>query len=296
MSDKYSYEQYLAETKVNTSAIGRYIDKITNNDQRLDALVKLQFEQTRLLQEYLSNSAKQQYVASGQPYYNTRNFKLDIARADEEIQLPGNTVIAYTDGILDNCLIKLDSSTNDPIYLNEFNPYYHALGFTKIYLTTDAQSGKYLRLLITRGSPPGNTVGDMNVHIQSNQKVGLFLQPEFAANTGTYKNFTNIAGGVVPGGTVGTTYVVPLSKTLYITQIGAALYTTGADAELNQICLCQVYDSLANQYWAQGGNGGVSVIFNTPLVISGGTTVTFSTTNFSNHNCSVFNAASGYEL
>jgi hypothetical protein len=73
---------------------------------------------------------------------------LDNALTDKELYLPGKSVTAYTNGTLEGIILKLDSQTNDAVYLNEFNPLICADGFTKLYLTTTAQANKYLRILV----------------------------------------------------------------------------------------------------------------------------------------------------
>lgn len=84
--------------------------------------------------------------------YNVLTYKLDAARVapGKKEEIPGDTITAYTDGTLVGCFIRMDSPANDPIPLNEFNPYYYPAKFKKFWLTTTAQAGKYLRLHIGR--------------------------------------------------------------------------------------------------------------------------------------------------
>lgn len=84
------------------------------------------------------------------PPYNIRKFLLDSARTDEEINIPGDSITAYTDGTLVGTFIKFDDPTNDAIPLHEFNPYYYPAKFDRLYLTHTQQIGKYLRLHIGR--------------------------------------------------------------------------------------------------------------------------------------------------
>lgn len=91
--------------------------------------------------------------------YEVKPYALDTARADEEIVIDGDFIIAYTDGDLSGCGMKLHSDQNDLILFSNFNPVRSA--FYKFYLTTTAQAGKTLRLFIGREAAaetqPGTT-------------------------------------------------------------------------------------------------------------------------------------------
>lgn len=97
-------------------------------------------------------------IAEGEPLpvtyteYNVRKYPLDTARPEpgERIDLPGDSLTAYTNGTLAGCYIRLESPSADAIPLNEFNPYRYTKGWKRFYLETPAQSGKYLRLHIGR--------------------------------------------------------------------------------------------------------------------------------------------------
>ncbi len=84
--------------------------------------------------------------------YNVRRYPLDTARPEpgERVDLPGDSLTAYTNGTLAGCYIRLESPSADAIPLNEFNPYKYTKGWKRFYLETPAQSGKYLRLHIGR--------------------------------------------------------------------------------------------------------------------------------------------------
>ena len=86
------------------------------------------------------------------PPYSVRTYKLDAARSapGQEINIPGDSITAFTNGTLAGCFVRLDSQTNDAIPLNEFNPYYYPARFKKFWLETTLQAGKYLRLHIGR--------------------------------------------------------------------------------------------------------------------------------------------------
>lgn len=91
--------------------------------------------------------------------YEVREYALDTARADAEIVIDGDFVIAWTDGDLSGCGMKLHNAENDIFYFNNFNPVRSS--FFKFYLTTTAQAGKKLRLFIGREAAaetqPGTT-------------------------------------------------------------------------------------------------------------------------------------------
>ncbi len=84
--------------------------------------------------------------------YNVRRYPLDTARPapGERIDLPGDSLTAYTNGTLVGCYIRLESPSADAIPLNEFNPYKYTKGWKRFYLETPAQAGIYLRLHIGR--------------------------------------------------------------------------------------------------------------------------------------------------
>lgn len=84
--------------------------------------------------------------------YNVLKFPLDIARPapGQEIEIPGDTITAYTDGTLVGCYIRIGEPIGDAIPLNEFNPYRYWAKFSGFRLETTAQAGKYLRLHIGR--------------------------------------------------------------------------------------------------------------------------------------------------
>lgn len=84
--------------------------------------------------------------------YLVRTYLLDTARPfpGERVDLPGDSLTAYTNGTLAGCFIRLNSPSADAIPINEFNPYKYTKGWTRFYLETPAQAGKYLRLHIGR--------------------------------------------------------------------------------------------------------------------------------------------------
>ena len=91
--------------------------------------------------------------------YEVKEYALDTARTDELVVIDGDFVIAFTDGDLAGCSVKLHSEQNDSIAFSNFNPVRST--FYKFYLTTTAQAGKKLRLFIGREAAaetqPGTT-------------------------------------------------------------------------------------------------------------------------------------------
>jgi len=103
-------------------------------------------------QEYFPEPTPGPPPFPGLPPYNVAAYKLDTARTapGKRIDLSGDTITAYTNGTLAGCFIRLDAPGNDPLPLNEFNPYYYPAKFQKFWLETPGQPGKYLRLHIGR--------------------------------------------------------------------------------------------------------------------------------------------------
>ena len=85
------------------------------------------------------------------PPYNVRAIPMDTALTNKEIELPGANLSVSTDGSLAGVTIKFDSTVNDTILLDRFKDFYsYPGGFTKIYVTFTAQSGKTLYLFVSR--------------------------------------------------------------------------------------------------------------------------------------------------
>ena len=148
-----TYEEYLAELNKKLSRFERLADSASGIDERLDLLARLSIENLKLLREGL----KVQYpppLFPELPHYNVLKFLLDTARPTpgDEIEMPGDMITAFTDGTLAGTYIRLDSPTADAIPLNEFNPYRLTTGWTKFWLETTSQPGKYLRLHIGRAA------------------------------------------------------------------------------------------------------------------------------------------------
>ena len=91
-------------------------------------------------------------AAQGIPLYTVRKYSLATARTDEELQISGDLLAAWTDGTLIGCSVNIDSATADDIPLDKFNPITYPTGWEKIYLTTAAQTGKTLFLFFGRAA------------------------------------------------------------------------------------------------------------------------------------------------
>jgi len=326
-----NYQAYLEELGQKLNALEILTDKATGIDDRLDILAHLQIEQLRLLK---SSILAQPNLITGIPPYNTRRFSLDTARPEpgDEVSIPGNSIIAYTNGTLEDIYIRLDNPTRDAVHLYEFNPYYHSLGFGQFYLETTTQPGKYLRLLVLRGLP-GNVVGNLAVNIVAQdlaqiavdiatqtlsnlsvnitaqdlaelvikiaaQTVGIYLQPEWAATEGIDKNFYGEAANIASKSAGGGAYTVPAGKTLYLVGMTFFLYgAAAADRDLLQIGVGALINGTDNIWLATvGGNGGGNITFPKPIVLVGGKLLYYYCYNFSNHLANLGISTWGYEV
>lgn len=92
--------------------------------------------------------------------YIIKEYPLDTARADVEIEIEGDFILAYTDGDMTGCKVRLYNKMNDQIPLQAYNGV-KVLRFFRFFLTTSAQAGKTLTLFIGREAAgetqPGTT-------------------------------------------------------------------------------------------------------------------------------------------
>lgn len=130
------------------------------------------------------------------------------------------------------------------------------------------------------------------------QRVGVYLQPEWAAKEGDDKNFKAVDADKAPSEAVYVGYTVPTGKTLFITQLGFSSHGhNAADRDKHQMCHGSIEDNtLSTRIWLQGGNGGGSQSFSKPIAIPEDHQVNFLCYNFANHNCDLKVAAGGYEV
>ena len=79
--------------------------------------------------------------------YSIKTFKLDTARTDEPVEIEGDFIHAWTDGVYDGIGVRLGREQNDLCYFKRRNPI-SGFNFWKFYLTNTAQAGKTLDLMI----------------------------------------------------------------------------------------------------------------------------------------------------
>lgn len=129
-------------------------------------------------------------------------------------------------------------------------------------------------------------------------KSGVYLRPEWAAKEGTDKNFYGEALNVLSDVQVSMSYLVPSGKTLYMLSYSVVLYAqTRTEGDLNQMVVGTIWGSdIAEARVYIGGNGGASINFPKPLVLSAGVTVYFYLRNVSAHTAGVGLVAMGYEV
>lgn len=152
-----TYEEFL-RTRALISAKEDWKTVVRAIDERLDFLNYQLDKLIQLWQRFTPGTA--QYVPTypeaqaelGVPLYNIKEFLLNTARSDEEIDISGDTFAAWSDGTLIGCSINIDSATVDDIPLDKFNPFSYPKGWKKLYLTTTAQTGKKLFLFIGRAA------------------------------------------------------------------------------------------------------------------------------------------------
>lgn len=92
---------------------------------------------------------RKQIESGGWVPYNTKTFKLDVARTDEKVVIEGDFIHAWTDGVLDGIGVRIGRVQNDLLYFKRRNPV-SGFNFWEFYLTNTAQAGKTLDLMIGR--------------------------------------------------------------------------------------------------------------------------------------------------
>jgi len=283
-------ENKLSELEAKRTWLEAQLDKVTSLDERLALLTQVNLRILEALQAQIPQPIQPtQEIA---PYF-TKYFPLDSARINEEIQVSGNTLLAFSDGNLSECLVRLDSPLNDSISLLEFNGAYLGAGFEKLYLTTSAQTGKYLRLLIIRGV--GSSVAGINIQAQS---AGIFLQPEWSARQDIDKSIRAYATNEGFEQSASTSYVVPTDKTLYIVSVSFIQHVnTATNYDHHLWGECHLIDNTSGTtLYKIAGNGGGNLVLPKPAVISGGNEFLLYIINYSNITCYLDGVALGYEL
>ncbi len=124
----------------------------------------------------------------------------------------------------------------------------------------------------------------------------VISRSEWAAKEGTHVDYIG-ANDLQPfDGEVLFPFNVPAGVKLYITQFGFASFPSAiADADKLQICVAMIKDATLGTYlWYQGGNGGGSQTFPTPIVIPGAHAGTLHCVTRAAHNSDVRVYAGGY--
>ena len=140
------YAEYLRTHKGST----RWDKVVSTLDERLDYL-NLQIGELVALQRQVVMPKGPEPIRT-LPHYNVRVYPLDTARTDEEMQIDGDHIAAWTNGTLIGCTVKPDAPTEDAIPLDKFNPIVYPTRFARFYLTTTAQVAKTLYLFIGRAA------------------------------------------------------------------------------------------------------------------------------------------------
>lgn len=144
----------------------------------------------------------------------------------------------------------------------------------------------------------GDVTGNVNITIASAQKVGLFLQPEWAAKEQTDKNFRGTTSDLQYGLYTLASYPVTKGKTLIVNHIGGK--SSGhnlADRDKPQMMSVSIYDETAEEYlFDAGGNGGIFASLPKPIRIPSEHYIWIMGWNWAGHNCDVTVSASGYEV
>ena len=287
------YEKYKGES-INT--IEKLGDALTGLDERQDYTNKL-------LMQILIAQGVQPLPPGEEPqiwpppsYPRVQRFPLDTARAapGEPVLLPGNVIAAYTDGSYEGIFVRIEDQGNDAIPLSEINPYYHPGPFSQFYLETTQQTGKYLRLVVA--SRAFLSISDLSVHIETAQKVGIYLQPEWAALQGLDKNFKADNDNATWAQQAIINYTVTAGKNLYIcgvSWLSIPLQDTDYDHFFNTKC---TVGTSAAVIVSSGGLNGGSVTLPRPAVIPGETAMIAYVANYANFACYICVTLWGYEL
>lgn len=288
------YERYKGESINTLEKLG---DALTGFDERQDYTNKL-------LMQILIAQGVQPLPPGEEPqiwpppsYPRVQRFPLDTARAapGELVPLPGNVIAAYTDGSYEGLFVRIEDQGSDAIPLSEINPYYHPGPFSQFYLETTAQAGKYLRLVVA--SRAFLSISDLSVHIETAQKVGIYLQPEWAAFQGLDKNFFAEANDQAFNGTVSGAYTVPTGKILYI--VGMSIQSSAnlvTDADKEQMIKGDLGEAGVGTTIRIGGSGGAICMFQKPLAYTETHQFQYIAKNRANHNCDISVSIWGYEI
>ncbi len=129
-------------------------------DPRVDQLLARMAEQNQLITRMVENfqklissvtvpqmPSKDDLVAGTVHPIIIQEYALDTARTNEELNsIQGNIILAVTDGDLAGIAVRLNERQSALNYFDEHNPI--EAPFFKLFLTSNAQSGKTLKLII----------------------------------------------------------------------------------------------------------------------------------------------------
>ena len=124
-----TYEAYQAQLRANRSWFEKLMDNFTGSDDRLNLIAKILLDQNSILRQAFIEPP----LISERAEYNIRDFDLGTARTNQQIEVNGNFVTAYTNGDPSIIALKFDSEANDAMLLSNFNSI--SLPFTKLFLT-----------------------------------------------------------------------------------------------------------------------------------------------------------------
>jgi len=134
-----------------------------------------------------------------------------------------------------------------------------------------------------------NTLGNLIIDIEA-QSVGLYLKPDWEVKEGHGKAWNLTGTNKATDATITQAYT-PSGKTLYITQVSAAMFGY-ADADKDKD---QVFELLIGGVY-RGGNGGCQFLLLNPIKVNDGIEVNMTMYNRANHACNMRLSVRGYEI
>jgi hypothetical protein len=140
------------------------------------------------------------------------------------------------------------------------------------------------------------STGNVNINLNA-QSVAVKSQGEWAPQAEQQKYVSAYGGNIPYGSNVYVDYTVPSGKTLYITHVSFAIYSSGVDTTTVQAGELRLWNyTTATRLVYIGGNCGNGLSFPTPIKIPSGQTVRLTGLNMVNHNCDILICWGGYEL
>lgn len=144
----------------------------------------------------------------------------------------------------------------------------------------------------------GDVAGNVNICIASTQKVGVFLQPEWAAKQQTDKNLIGVGSNKGFGEAAIVQYIVAAAEGFYVCGASAQINAqSSGDYDHFVYCKLEVEDTTAGtSLGVTGGIGGAVIPFGKPMRVPAGNLVTGRCYNFSSLTCSCTVVIWGYEI